>query len=318
MAYLELVKKNKNNDFEESFQKCIKRVKKLRSSKSRYFGVKQGKKLQLKYYRTSIEDIAPILTVWAGDLFLNAYEYYKTEEYYKLTNEIKNYFKHEHPKEFFEESVYFYYSPTGNFKIWNASCEISSFLIKTGAIFSDDEAYKLGAKGMNLIINKQNRDGSWFYGETKVMKYIDNFHTAFILRAINKSLKYLKSKELEHSLNKGLKYYKSSFFINRGENLIQPRHFINKNIPLNSNIIQKIDIRDCALSIILFSELSNMKNEISYRELATYIINWSNKEMFEKTNYYAEKTWLWTNKIPYIDFQAWMLLAIVKYMNYNE
>src|SRR5690606_7295038 len=122
---------------------------------------------------------------------------------------------------------------------------------------------ELGQRGIHKIINVQNSDGSWFYGnEGRVTKYIDNFHTGFILKALNGIPSKYKTKILEEAFESGLEFYEKSLFT-RGKNGLRPLHFFPKYVPLNSNIVQRVDIRDCAMGIIIFSGLG--KNDEAYR-----------------------------------------------------
>jgi hypothetical protein len=312
MAYLELLEGNIDFSFLTPFKKCFDRVLSLKSSNSKNFAIRQNKKLHLKLYKTSEEDISPLLTLWAGELFMSCYEYFGEEEYFLLAKGVRNYFIEEHPFKEDKTGIYFYYSPDSAFKIWNASCEISSFLIKYGRLFSDDLALERGQKGINFILSKQRRDGSWFYGgEGIYTEYIDNFHTAFILKSLSRVLKYDFQDKINKSLDNGLDYYVQTLFKRPSKSTLRPKHFDPRHVPINSSIVQKVDIRDCALSIFLFSELS-FKEE-KYAVHAKQVLKWTNLNMKNKTTYFCEKTWLWSNRIPYIDSQAWMLLAMAKY-----
>jgi hypothetical protein len=315
-AYLELLKFDPLNlSYRKSFDICVDRIITLNSAKTDYFAIRQNKKMQLKYYKTSDNDIAPILTVWAGNFFLDAYDVFNDIKYLRLAKKIKNYFVCEHPREEIDNAIYFYYSPSANFKIWNASSEISAYLIKCGKLFNDSISLELGINGIKHIVKQQNKDGSWFYGDNKITKYIDNFHTAFVLRSLSTACKYIDDEQIINSLKNGLHFYKNEFFLSLNKkNQTYPKHWIKKYVPINSNIIQKVDIRDCALSIILFSEIGGSDNI----EMAAKILDWTNDNMMKEQTYFAEKTWLWTNKIPYIDFQAWMLLANAKLLNSNK
>jgi len=312
-SYLELLQYDSvKYQFKKSFDLLIERIISLCSNKTKFFAIKQGKHLHLAYYSALDEDVAPLLTAWAGNLFIKAFKRLGESIYLKVAKQIRNYFIYEHPRELINNNVYFYYTPTNNLKVWNASAEISAFLIKFGALYNDVEAYELGRKGIQMLIDLQNPDGSWFYGDGRMTKYIDNFHTAFILRSFINSYKYWRDQQLYYSFKKGIEFYRSSFFVNQyGNKYIYPKHWIKKFPPLNSSVFQKIDIRDCALSIIVFCETEDIK----YIEIATKIMDWTNKKMFRADTYYAERTWFWINKIPYLDFQAWMLLANAKLLS---
>lgn len=309
-AYLELFKDTKEEKYKRAFETCCDRVIGLNSNHTKHFAIRQNKRIFLNSYNASYDDIAPILTVWAGELFLDAYIFFKEERFLKLLRGVKDYFLHDLPREETQDSVYFYYTPKSNFKVWNASCEISSFLIQVGAFLHDENAFLLGRKGIDHIVRQQQPDGSWFYGATgPVTKYVDNFHTGFILKALFKSQQFYSSDELSKSFQIGIRYYKETLFKEVKEG-IRPIHYDSRYMPKNSNIIQDVDIRDSAMALILFSELPS--DNIENLEFAREVYKWTKLNMKEGKTFVGEKTWLWKNKIPYIDFQAWMLLAMAK------
>lgn len=310
LSYLELWYFSKNENIKKQFIFYINKVINI-GLHNNYFVIPQLKKLYLKSYQADENDISPLLTALAGFLFIKAYKYLGDDRYLKLADNIGKYFIEKHPRIENEEEVYFYYAPNLSDKIYNASAVISSFLIELSKVTENSLYKEFGKKGIDYIIRVQNPDGSWFYGENKYSQYIDNFHTAFILLSLYKCKQYINYKNILKSFNSGLEFYIESLFKNQSKNKIRPIHFYYKYLPHNSNIIQKVDIRDCALSIMLFSFLS--KENKKYLEYSKAIYNWTIKNMKSKETFYTEITWFWKNKIPYIELQAWMLISLTTY-----
>ena len=148
-AYMHLMYEFGHENFDQAFNNNMERVMSLSSSRSKHFAVRQGTNLQLKLYDAEPEDISPLLTCWAGGLFVAAYNTTGDTAYANYAHEVAHYFIEEHPREATDESVYFYYEPSISHKIYNASCEISSYLIQYGSEFGDEEARELGLKGIN-------------------------------------------------------------------------------------------------------------------------------------------------------------------------
>jgi hypothetical protein len=49
------------------------------------------------------------------------------------------------------------------------------------------------------------------------------------------------------------------------------------------------------------------------------VLRWALRHMRGATGtYYPELTVLWTNKIPYIEFQAWMLYCLARFRNLSS
>jgi hypothetical protein len=119
------------------------------------------------------------LTAWAGAAFLERYAEAKEAEFLKGAARAAAYFLHRHPRDVSEQGVYFYYVSQMRKRVFNASAEMSAFLAEYGVLSGDREALDLGGRGIQFVVNQQNADGSWFYGEGLSGRYIDNFHTAY-------------------------------------------------------------------------------------------------------------------------------------------
>ena len=168
--------------------------------------------------------------------------------------------------------------------------------------------YSYGVKGINYICNKQLDNGFWSYSEQNSKRYVDNFHTAYILLSIYICLKDSFNKIWYESFYNGLNVYVDQMFKRVSHDSIRPIHFHPNWIPRDSNIIQKVDLRDSATAIILFSIIS--QEYPSYINTARSILNWTNNHMKYGLTYMPEITWLWKNKIPYLEYQSWMMLAL--------
>jgi hypothetical protein len=316
LAYLQLYDCYREQEYKKMAETFLQNIIALKSGETSNFAVKQGRLLRVKKYQATYETVAPLLTAFAGNAFLEAYKIFKVEKYLYLATSSAKYFIEEHPKDIENGYVYFYYDHTLKDKIYNASVVISSFLYALGQFKNDKEYIQYGRSGMQILEIAQNADGSWFYGEKKYGKYVDNFHTAFLLTALLDSTVLNGNNILKKVFDKGVEFYKSTLFKRIDENSIQPLHFYTKYLPTNSTIIQKVDIRDCANSIIFFSKLAIIDKE--NLNSAYKILNWTLRNMQHNTYFITEITWFWKNKIPYVVQQAWMLYALATFCNYKK
>jgi hypothetical protein len=311
-AYLEL-RASLGEKFAAASQECLDRVLRLRAGGASGFGIRQDNILYLKAYRTREQDISPLLTAWAGRLFLRAYRYTQNSEYLSYAAAVARYFLNEHPHETSSEGTYFYYDPNLSGVIFNASGEISSYLVEFGSVGQDREATYAGQDGLRYLIAHQNQDGSWFYGLGPRFRYIDNFHTAFVLNAIASAVKYLHWPDLSKSLKRGIQYFTLNLFRESSSGL-KPIHLDRRFLPWNSNLIQRVDLRDVTASVVLFLELGQQDRR--YRELADRLLLWALQHMRSANGTFCpEITLLWKNSIPYIEFQAWMLYCLARYQH---
>ena len=287
-----------------------KRLLALRSSKARNFAIRQNKRLDLLSYGADADDISPLLTMLAGRYFLRAWQHTGDGGCADLARCVIRYFLEEHPrKEFGPDGVYFYYEPHSPLVIYNASAQISAFLLAGGSALDLPEAVAAGKRGMDFVISRQNPDGSWHYGESKWCRYIDNFHTAMLLDALATASAY--SAEAASSFASGLAFYRRTL-VPGG----RPRHFAWRRPPLNSSLFLRLDLRDLLLTATVFLLHSERMPELA--DDAGRLLAKAVKSMFRKDRFYPEITWLWKNRIPYVEFQAWGVAALAMYIHHTD
>ena len=107
--------------------------------------------------------------------FIDAYEYTGNSEHLEIdissadfiTNEL-NMFKN-------KRGLCFSYNPSDNERIYNATLLGSWFLLRVWRYTSNAIHLEYGDKGVEFAINNQNYNESWFYGDDKNQKWIDNY-----------------------------------------------------------------------------------------------------------------------------------------------
>jgi len=279
-------------------------------SQNRYFAIPVGKDLHLNLYSTTKETVSHLLTAFSGFLFLNLYQHLGKNSYLKLAEDTGDYFLEEAKKiPMSGGGIYFDYLPNVHEKIYNASAIIGGFLVRLGRVSEKNEYLKVGKKAIKYIDTVQQENGFWFYGESK--KYVDNYHTGLVLFAIYIANKSLPEQDFKNTLEMGLDFYMEEFISENTETII-PRHFWARYLPRNTNLIQKVDIRDCAIGIILFSLLG--EEEEQYHSKACKLLKWTLEHMYDGEGFAFEITWLWKNNIKYLESQAWIMLAISIYL----
>ena len=114
-------------------------------------------------------------------------------------------------------------------------------------------------------------------------------------------LNYVSSKKYEQMYENGLSHYMDHLFKRNG----QPLYF-HKSYPPRDirKVLIETDIRDCAMAIILFSKIGQINQ-------AKKVLKWSLENMYNENKgyFYYYRNKLWTNKIEFIRWQAWMLYA---------
>lgn len=310
-AYLHLQGMYGDKTYRESFDLCISSVVESGYEEEGHFSIRQSNRLFLLSYEADTSDVSPLLTCWAGWLFLKIFQKNNRSEYLKMAESVANYFVNAHPKDICgPEEVYFRYVPTLSEEIFNCSAMISAFLVEFGNTVGNRLYEDLGIRGLKHVIGAQNPDGSWFYGRSRRFRYVDNFHTAFVLTALCMARSHYGPGRLEAALDRGLSFYRRHLFKRINPKELRPVHFLKRYPPINSNIIQQVDLRDAASAMILFSCLGKTGE---YVKDADDVLRWTLKYMRLSSGFSPEITWFWRNKIPYIEYQAYMFLAIVLY-----
>ena len=147
---------------------------------------------------------------------------------------------------------------------------------------------------------KQNKDGSWDYGESSKQGWVDNFHTGYNLCALRSIGQNAKTLEFESHVRRGFNFYRKHFF--REDNA--PKYFHNRTYP--------IDVHSVAQSIITLLELKDLDE--SCTDQAHGVYRWAINQMFDDRGYfYYQIQPFYTNRISYMRWsQAWMLLALAR------
>lgn len=154
-------------------------------------------------------------------------------------------------------------------------------------------------------VEKQNSDGSWFYGEGASQRWIDNFHTGYNLGALRQIQSYTGIREFEASVRAGFDFYRAHFFQDDGS----VRYFHDQTYP--------IDIHCVAQSIITLLEFRDFGEENI--ALAHSVFRWARAHMWDERGFFYYRVLrLCTIRTSYMRWsQAWMLLALASLLFSN-
>lgn len=142
-------------------------------------------------------------------------------------------------------------------------------------------------KLIGLIIKEQNKEGSWYYGRSEKGRWVDGFHSGFIIE----SLAYIythgyKSNELEKCLNSGISYYLNKLMIADG----YPKY-------MNNSTKYPIEAQNYAQAIQTLA-LCGLWLKKDYRKLLENIID----NLFK--NLYCEKGYFYHKKNKYFSYKT--------------
>ena len=114
---------------------------------------------------------------------------------------------------------------------------------RLGALRNDDAMIEEGGRLVRYVVSKQTDEGAWFYAEPPSASHIthDNYHTGFILDAIDVYARAAKTDEFAKAYDTGIDFYRRRLFEADGEaRFMSDRHY-------------PVDIHGCAQGVITFA-----------------------------------------------------------------
>lgn len=161
----------------------------------------------------------------------------------------------------------FKYYEQDDYITYNATAKITESLAKIYSVTGDENLPEIIRNSYRFILSKQNMDGSWYYDESKTGKWIDNFHTGYVLVALLNIKRILNLDFGEAEINKGLAYHKDNQY---SEDYI-PKYYTDSLFPIDTHCF--------AQSIITFTEFGEL-------DTAAAITKQAIKLMYERDGKY--------------------------------
>ena len=243
-----------------------------------------------------------VATTYAAFGLFDAYEATGEERYLKVALDSVNFVIHDLNRSYRPDGTFlFSYSiKHGNNTVYNASLLGSKLLARAYHYTKDDNLIALAKGSVMAVVNSQEADGSWVYGELDLQSWKDSFHTGFNLECLAEYMRYSGDYSVGHSVEIGLKYYLEHFFTIEGVS----KYYHDKTYP--------IDIHSPAQLVVTLASLNEFQ---SNRELVERVMLWTVRTMQSKDGYFAyQKRKYFVNWIPYMRWsQAWMLHSLIVY-----
>lgn len=243
-----------------------------------------------------------VATTYAAYGLFDAYEATGITRYLNVALDAVNFVLKDLSRDYRDDGTFlFSYSVTkGNNTVYNASLLGSKLLSRAYDYNKDGSLIDVAKGSVQAVMNAQEKDGSWVYGELSFQSWKDSFHTGFNLECLADYMKFTGDKSFEAGINLGFDYYIKNFFTDEGI----PKYYNNAVFP--------IDIHSPAQLVVTVESLGRMKE---YRGLVEKVINWTVDNMQDpKGFFYYQKKKYWTTKIPYMRWsQAWMAHSLMVY-----
>jgi hypothetical protein len=304
-GYLRLFQMTGKEEYRQKMDHCLDWLVKHRCPQ--FKGNAWGNHFDYQHRAGNIPPGTPTI-VWTGLIghaFLDAYEAFGKEEHLKICEGIGHFLLHEMGITKFDNGVYFHYYPGATHLVHNSSMIGASFLIRLHQHSPNKEMNETAMSAIDFTVAEQLPNGGWYYGVGPQFKWIDSFHTAYVLEALAMACRY--GSKHSDSLMKGYEFYVETFFENDGT----PRYYHNKRLPL--------DIQCASQAIQTLTTLADLHPKSD--ATAVSVARWTIRNMQDASGYfYYRKYPMITNKTPTLHWgQATMFAAMAMLLQrHNE
>lgn len=242
-----------------------------------------------------------VTTSFVAQNFLDCYEQTKNKELLDIATSSAFFIINELNTYKDKRGICFSYSSADKERVYNATLLAAYLLLRVDKLNPIEKLREYGIESLRFAMESQNKDGSWFYGDNKNQKWIDNFHTGYNLWALKEIGKLIDFKGLNECTDRGLDFYTKNLF----DKKFFPKYYNNKKYPL--------DIHSFAVSIIVFLKYGKIKEAYQILKKAHDLL-YSGKGYF----YYRHYP-LFLNKINYTRWaNAWMFYSLTELAKYEN
>jgi hypothetical protein len=185
--------------------------------------------------------------------------------------------------------------------VMDVSALSGALAARLGAIEHRSDLIREGGRLVRYVVSKQTDEGAWFYAEPPSASHVkhDNYHTGFILDAIQQYGRSAGSDEFVDAYRRGVDFYARRLFEPDGA-----ARFM-------SDRLYPVDIHGCAQGIITFSLQSGAYGDGA--DMARRVLDWTLANMWDPKSgwfYYQRRRGFRTRIRELRWCQGWMSWAI--------
>jgi hypothetical protein len=227
-----------------------------------------------------------IATAFAGMAYLDAYERRGDLDLLDVAHGVGRFFLRHVPQTSDSPGAFFGYLPGERSPIHHSNLLTAALLARVSALTGDEQMREAARDSVRWSTARQRPDGSWPYGERPNLQWVDNFHTGYVLEALNTCVR-AGIEEAAEPLVKGLEYYRTQLFLSDGT----PKYFSNKTHP--------IDMWCVAQAIQTFSIVSHLDRSLLDQALAVFAFALRDMRASDGS-FIFQRTRLWRNRARHV------------------
>lgn len=192
--------------------------------------------------------------------------------------------------------ICFSYTPIDSRQVHNANVLGAWLLAETFARTGESELADTALAAARFTASRQREDGTWPYGEGPRDRWVDNFHTAYVLVALRHVAAALKSSEFDAAIARGYERWLTMF-----EPDGVPKYYADSTYPIDAHCV--------ATAILTYLDHDDIA-------AAEKVASWAIANMQDPGGWFhyqiAKRHRI---RIPYMRWcQAWMQRALTELM----
>ncbi len=239
-----------------------------------------------------------VWTSFIAHAFLDAYEALSTPLYLDVARGVSQAILQSFPHhKLTDNSLCISYVPHLMLEIHNANMLAASVLARTYKYTGEQNLIDVAQQAVRYTMDCQRADDSWWYGEGLRWRWVDGYHTGFVLDALWWYQLSTADTQFEVRLKRGMEFYRRKLFDGP-----VARHYDDRTQP--------IDIQSIAQAIQTFALIpEEFGGDLHWAE---QVALWAIEHMQDPSGYfYFRKGRFTTNKTPLMHWgQATMLAAL--------
>jgi len=188
-----------------------------------------------------------VVTSFAGEAFLDAHAATGEERFLATALESCRFVLEGLNRTVDGTGVCLSYSPLDQAAVYNASLLGARLLVRAGLRAGRPDLIEAARPLVTYALARQQPDGSWYYGEAAHQKWVDSFHTGFVLAALDVYAGATSDPAVRSAVHRGADFYATRFFGPAGE----PYYFPGRRYPY--------DIHSAAQGVLTFLQLEDLR-----------------------------------------------------------
>jgi rhamnogalacturonyl hydrolase YesR len=213
-----------------------------------------------------------VWTSLVGHAFLDAYEHFGADSYLKVAVSSCRHIQQDLSRHKDGDSVCLGYFPKQYHQVHNASVLGGSLLVRTYSHNGDESCRELAEQAFRYTAKYQRPEGSWYYGEASNLRWVDNFHTGYVLDCFQHYFAATGDTRFEEIHDRGYRYWKDNFFLADGT----PKYYNHKTLPID------IQCSSQAIDTLVF----HSDRDPDSLALALKVAHWTIEHMQDRTGYF--------------------------------